>query len=127
MHQAIEFYEQNVRLSRETGDQRGEMSALSSLGRTYDALEERDKAIECYEQALKIARQIGDMRGERQLLKGLNEIQNFISEGRESNDQAKLLQKLSGKPNSTRNKSSRRQTSKQSRASKKIRPLKDQE
>lgn len=74
MHQAIEFYEQNLKLARETGDARGEMAALGSLARAYAALDERDKAIECYEQALMTARQTGDARGERQTLKSLNDL-----------------------------------------------------
>lgn len=76
MHQVIEFYEQNLRLARETGDHRAELSALGSLGRAYDALEERDKAIACYEQALIVARSVGDARSERHMLKSLNETLN---------------------------------------------------
>jgi tetratricopeptide (TPR) repeat protein len=73
MHQVIEFYEQNLKIARETGDSRGEMSALGSLGRAYDALNERDKAVECFELSLKIARAIGDARTERSMLKHLSE------------------------------------------------------
>lgn len=73
MHQVIEFYLQNLQLARDTGERRGEMSALASLGRAYDALEERDKAVELYELALRIARDLGDSRAERQTLKHLNE------------------------------------------------------
>lgn len=73
MHHVIEFYEQNLKIARETGDIRGEMSALGSLGRAYDALSESDKAVECFELSLKIARQIGDARNERYMLKHLNE------------------------------------------------------
>ena len=76
MHQVIEFYQQNLQLARETGQRRDEMSALASLGRAYEALEERDKAVEFYELALKIARDVGDGRAERQALKHLNEALN---------------------------------------------------
>lgn len=75
-HQVIEFYQQNLQLARETGRRRDEMSALASLGRAFDALEERDKAIECYELALKIARDLDDARAERQTLKHLNDVLN---------------------------------------------------
>lgn len=76
MHQVIEFYQQNLQLARETSQRRDEMSALASLGRAYEALEDRDKAVEFYELALKIARDVGDGRAERQTLKHLNEALN---------------------------------------------------
>ncbi len=76
MHQVIEFYQQNLQLARETGNRRDEMSALASLGRAHEALEERDKAIEFYELALKIAGDLGDGRAERQTLKHLNDARN---------------------------------------------------
>lgn len=121
MYQVIEFYEQNLRLSRETGDRRGEMSALGSLGRAHAALEQHDKAVECYEQALRIARQIGDARSERQTLKHLNEIPKPAGEDLKKSDQTNPPQKPRGKNNSTW-----RQPTKQSRAGKKPRQTKDQ-
>ena len=72
MYQVIEFYQQNLQLARESGQRREEMSALASLARAYDALQERDKAVEFYEMALDIARQLGDSRAERDTLKHLN-------------------------------------------------------
>lgn len=72
MHQVIEFYEQNLQLARETGDRRGELSALGSLGRAYEALNETDKAREYFEMCLTVAREIGDLGQERTLLKHLN-------------------------------------------------------
>lgn len=76
MYQVIEFYKQNLQLARESGQRREEMSALASLARAYDALQERDKAVEFYELALSIARQLGDSRAERDTLKHLNETLN---------------------------------------------------
>lgn len=76
MHQVIEFYQQNLQLARETGNRRDEMSALASLGRAHEALEERDKAIEFYELALKIAAEVSDGRAERQTIKHLNDARN---------------------------------------------------
>lgn len=75
-HQVIEFYQQNLQLARETGNRRDEMSALASLGRAYQALEEYAKAIEFYEQALNIAAELGDGRAERQTLKHLQDARN---------------------------------------------------
>lgn len=71
MYQVIEFYQQNLRLARESGQRREEMSALASLGRAHDALQEHDKAVEFYELALSIARELGDSRTERDALKHL--------------------------------------------------------
>ncbi|HMV83645.1 MAG TPA: tetratricopeptide repeat protein [Blastocatellia bacterium] len=72
MHQVIEFYEQNLRLARETNDRRGELSALGSLGRAYEALNEMDKARDYFDLCLQVAREIGDVRQERSLLKHLD-------------------------------------------------------
>ena len=52
------------------------MSALASLARAYDALQEQDKAVEFYELALQIARELGDNRAERDALKHLNAFLN---------------------------------------------------
>ena len=128
MHQVIEFYEQNLRLSRETGDQRGEMAALNSLGRAYAALEEYAKAVECYEQGLHIARQVGDQRGERQTLKNLDEI--LKPDSTSDNDrqisppQKPGRQNNSVKKKSTRNKPSQQQVPKQPRVGKRTRQTK---
>ena len=143
MHQVIEFYEQNLRLSRQTGDQRGEMAALNSLGRAYAALEERDKAVQCFEQALQIARQLSDLRGERQTLKNLDEILKPpgaplgapLSANDETGNQTSPPQKpgqktrkkaTAAKAKSTRNKPAQQRKPKLPRASKKLRQLKDQ-
>ena len=131
MHQVIEFYEQNLRLSQQTGDQRGEMAALNSLGRAYAALDERDKAVQCFEQALQIARQISDLRGERQTLKNLDEMLKPPDANKETGNQTSPPQKSrkagsSAKAKSTRNKPTQQRKPKPSRASKKLRQIKDQ-
>jgi tetratricopeptide (TPR) repeat protein len=91
MHQVIEFYEQNLQIAREMGDRRGEMTALGSLARAYDALNERDKAIGYFDLALKIAREIGDSRNERDMLKHLNAALNANEEKKE--DPAQVIRK----------------------------------
>ena len=143
MHQVIEFYEQNLRLAQQTGDQRGEMAALNSLGRAYAALDERDKATQCFEQALQIARQISDVRGERQTLKNLNEVlkppdaidADAIDVIDETGKQIRPRQKSGkksqkkgrfAKAKSTRNKAAQQRKAKSPRASKKVRDTKDQ-
>jgi tetratricopeptide (TPR) repeat protein len=61
---AIEFYEQQLGITREIGDRRGEGSALGSLGNAYVVLGQTQRAVEFYEQVLPIFREIGDRRGE---------------------------------------------------------------
>lgn len=112
-HQVIEFYQQNLQLARETGNRRDEMSALASLGRAYEALEERDKAIEFYELALKIAADLGDGRAERQTLKHLNEARNpeaakTAKAGSKAGAAKKAARKRSGNSAKVRKKSSKK-------------------
>ena len=65
---AIEYYEQELKISREIGDRCGEGAILGNLGLAYNHLGESRKAIEYYEQALEIAREIGDRHGEGKAL-----------------------------------------------------------
>lgn len=120
-HQVIEFYQQNLQLARETGRRRDEMSALASLGKAYDALEDREKAIEFYELALKIARDLGDVRAERQTLIHLNEARNPQSvkaaksdkpakSGSSKTKALKAAKKKAGSSSGTRRKNSRKKS-----------------
>jgi tetratricopeptide (TPR) repeat protein len=61
---AIEYYEQALKIAKETGDRLNEGSHLGNLGNAYQNLGDAKKAIEYYEQALKIAKEIGDRRNE---------------------------------------------------------------
>lgn len=129
MHQVIEFYEQNLRLAQQTGDQRGESAALNSLGTAYDALGEREKAVACYEQALQIARQVGDARGERLMLKKLNDGQEPAGKG-ETADSArqrtKPQKRVAAKTKSGGKKATQRRQAKSAKANKKPRPSKNE-
>ncbi len=84
------------------------MSALASLARAYEALQERDKAVEFYELALGIARQLGDSRAERDTLKHLNETLN-PQPAKES--KAKTVAKKAAKPRKAKAKNSSRKKS----------------
>ncbi len=122
MYQVIEFYRQNLQLAREIGDRRGELAALSSLGRAYHALEEHDKALECYEDALKIARVLGDVRTERQTMKNINDVVTLSDEKVEKESQVTSIPKTPKRNNkaalkSVRNKSSQGQSNKTTRSS----------
>jgi tetratricopeptide (TPR) repeat protein len=68
---AIELYEQDLVIVRETGDRRGEGQVLNNLGLAYADLGETRRAIELYEQHLAITREIGDRRGEANALGNL--------------------------------------------------------
>lgn len=131
MYQVIEFYRQNLQLARETGDRRGELAALGSLGRAHQALEEHDKALECYEDALKIARDLGDVRGERQTLKNINDVVTLSDDKSKKDSQINSTPKTPKRSNkaalkSIRKKSSRGQANKTKRSSdKKQNPNKD--
>ncbi len=62
VEKAIEYYEQALVISRETGDRRNEGNWLGNLGNAYHALGQVDKAIEYHEQVLIIGKEIKDPR-----------------------------------------------------------------
>ena len=62
VEKAIGYHEQQLVISRETGDRQSEGNALGSLGGAYARLDEIEKAIGYYERALVISREIGDPR-----------------------------------------------------------------
>ena len=70
---AIDFYEQQLAISREIGNRAraGEGSALNNLGNAYLNLGQYERAIHFYEQSLAIAREIGDRAGESHSLGNL--------------------------------------------------------
>jgi tetratricopeptide (TPR) repeat protein len=64
VERALEYYQQALEISRETGDQSGESRDLGNLGIAYRHLGQLERAIGYHEQALEIAREIGDRNGE---------------------------------------------------------------
>lgn len=119
-HQVIEFYQQNLQLARETGNRRDEMSALASLGRAYEALEDRVKAIEFYEQALKIAAELGDGRAERQVIKHLHDARN--PQTAKTTKTAAARNSAKKTPAKSRRKPSKKQNTRKAPASKSAQP-----
>jgi tetratricopeptide (TPR) repeat protein len=71
VNNAIECYEQALKIFREIGDRRGEGADLGNLAVAYAALGEVQRAIDYYQQQLTIAREIGDRRGEGNALGNL--------------------------------------------------------
>ena len=82
--EAIEYYEQALKISREIGGRSGEGSGLRILGLAYARLGETRKAIEFYEQALKISREIGDRSGEGTALGNLGNAYARLGETRKA-------------------------------------------
>ena len=82
--EAIEYYEQALKISREIGGRSGEGSGLRILGLAYARLGETRKAIEFYEQALKISREIGDRSGEGTALGNLGNAYADLGEPRKA-------------------------------------------
>ena len=60
LKKAIEYSQQALKMSRETGDRRNEGAWLGNMGLAYSDLGDVKKAIKYYDQALIIARDIGD-------------------------------------------------------------------
>ena len=64
IQKAISFYEQALRLARESNDRQGEGAWLGNLANCFSDLGQNARAIEYYEQALAISREVGDRKGE---------------------------------------------------------------
>jgi CHAT domain-containing protein len=62
--QALECFDQALRLTRAAGDRAGEAAALTAIGVVYATLGEFQRALEYYNQALPIARAVGDRHTE---------------------------------------------------------------
>jgi tetratricopeptide (TPR) repeat protein len=63
MTQAVQCFEQCLKILLALGDRQGESNALINIGNIYFGLEETRCSIEFHERALKIRRKIGDRRG----------------------------------------------------------------
>ncbi|HVT14585.1 MAG TPA: TIR domain-containing protein [Thermoanaerobaculia bacterium] len=77
---AIEYYEQAMVISRQTGDRWGEGTALLNLGTAHHRLAEVENATRCYEQALVIFRKIGDRQKEGNCLDNLGTAYHRLGE-----------------------------------------------
>jgi tetratricopeptide (TPR) repeat protein len=80
VEKAIEYYEQALVISKETGDRRGEGTHLGNLGSAYGDLGQVEKAIEYYEQALVISKETGDRRSEGTHLGNLGSAYSHIGQ-----------------------------------------------
>ena len=65
LRRAIEYYEQQLKITRETGDRRGEGNALWNRALALDKLGRRDEAIADAQLALKIREEIEDPNADK--------------------------------------------------------------
>jgi len=72
--EAIEKFEESLRISRELGDRYDEGQTLGNLGNVYSDQGRWKKAIKCYEGSLRIKRELGDRYGEGTTLMNLGEV-----------------------------------------------------
>jgi tetratricopeptide (TPR) repeat protein len=86
VRKAIEYYEQALKIARETGDRQGEGTWLGNLGNAHNDMGELKKAIEYYEQALKITREIGGRQGEGTALGNLGNAYNSLGDAKKAID-----------------------------------------
>src|SRR5690606_9858764 len=65
---AIGLYQRAMEISREAGDVRGELAALSNIGYSYHAMDQPNNALPILNRALEMARSHGDRSAEMQVL-----------------------------------------------------------
>ncbi len=78
--QALNYYEQALRIMREVGDRPGEGTTLNNLGHVYDDLGQKPKALDYYEQALRLRREVGDRPGEGTTLNNLGGVYSDLGQ-----------------------------------------------
>ncbi|GAB4375593.1 MAG: hypothetical protein Kow00121_21530 [Elainellaceae cyanobacterium] len=75
---SIEYYQQALKFTRQTGDRQGEGRALICLGLACYNLGDYQQAIDYHQQALIISREIGDRQGEGAVLGNLGNTFNNL-------------------------------------------------
>jgi tetratricopeptide (TPR) repeat protein len=74
LESGLRYSEMALSLYKDLKDRRGEGMVLNSLGRIYNAMEQKDLARECYVQALSIYKEIEDHRDEETVLNNLGRV-----------------------------------------------------
>ncbi|WP_141706390.1 tetratricopeptide repeat protein, partial [Methanosarcina sp. A14] len=69
--EAITYFQESLKISRQIGDRRGECAVLGKLGNACSDVGEVKKAIEYYERALFISHEVGDQHSDGVLLGNL--------------------------------------------------------
>ncbi len=79
-NEALQVWEQALRIYREIRDYKGEAISLNNLGLAYDSLGQYQKAIDFYQQSLAVKKQIGDRKGEAISLNNLGSIYDGLGQ-----------------------------------------------
>ena len=77
---SIDYYQQALKFTRETGDRAGEGGALGNLGNAYENLGQYERAIDCNQQSLTIMREIGNRQNEGTALGSLGNVYNWLGQ-----------------------------------------------
>ena len=72
--------EEALKLFRAVGDAGGEAGTLTSIGKVYSELGEKQKALEYYNQSLPLSRTLGDRRGEGKTLNNIGSVYSELGE-----------------------------------------------
>src|SRR5207244_3099953 len=60
LQEGLKYYQEALRMNRDTGDVFGEMTVLNNLGRLYDKLHQPEQAQACYEKSLRLNEKAAD-------------------------------------------------------------------
>ncbi|XP_055638854.1 G-protein-signaling modulator 2 [Toxorhynchites rutilus septentrionalis] len=78
--QAVDYYQQNLKLMKELGDRGAQGRACGNLGNTYYLLGNFETAIEHHQERLRIAREFGDKAAERRANSNLGNSHIFLGQ-----------------------------------------------
>jgi CHAT domain-containing protein/Tfp pilus assembly protein PilF len=78
--QALEYYQQSLRIAQEIGDRAGEGTTLHNMGVVYYSLSQYAQALEYYQQSLGIQREIGDRAGEGTILHNMGGVYDSLGQ-----------------------------------------------
>jgi tetratricopeptide (TPR) repeat protein len=88
--EALDYFERDLRVSREMHDQRGEATTLTAIGMIHRYVGRQSAAIDHFARALGIQRTIGDRRGEASTLTNLVAIHHWrLGRSRQAADEAR--------------------------------------
>ncbi|MGD8545356.1 MAG: tetratricopeptide repeat protein [Candidatus Bathyarchaeota archaeon] len=80
LNQALEHYQQSLKIKEELGNRKGIADSLNNLGLVYWSKGELNQALEHYQQSLKINKEIGNKKGIAVLLNNLGNVYRLRGE-----------------------------------------------
>lgn len=84
----IDYYERDLAVSRELGDQRAEVITLCHLGHAKRDLGRPEEAVRHYEEALRVSHELGDRAGEALALHSLADVRDDVELRSQAHDLA---------------------------------------